>query len=128
MRALTLVYPSNTHLAMVYVEMRYKPVRALTPLRSHLTCGTGILVEMRYKPVRALTLIPFLTEYWISQMVEMRHKPVRALRLVISYSYQKMKYTKMKIGNNEKHRQWLTIIMAKNLLKSIFMVEKCKIR
>ena len=29
---------------------------------------------------------------------------------------------------NEKHRQWLTIIMAKNLLKSIFMVEKCKIR
>ena len=103
MRALTLVYPSNTHLAMVYVEMRYKPVRALT-------------------------LIPFLTEYWISQMVEMRHKPVRALRLVISYSYQKMKYTKMKIGNNEKHRQWLTIIMAKNLLKSIFMVEKCKIR
>lgn len=29
---------------------------------------------------------------------------------------------------DEKHRQWLTIIMAKNLLKSIFMVEKCKIR
>ena len=29
---------------------------------------------------------------------------------------------------NEKHRQWLTIIMAKNLLKSISMVEKCKIR
>lgn len=29
---------------------------------------------------------------------------------------------------NEKHRQWLTIIMAKNLLKSIFMVEKYKIR
>lgn len=29
---------------------------------------------------------------------------------------------------NGKHRQWLTIIMAKNLLKSIFMVEKCKIR
>lgn len=29
---------------------------------------------------------------------------------------------------NEKHRQWLTIIMAKNLLKSIFVVEKCKIR
>ena len=61
-------------------------------------------------------------------VVEMRHKPVRALRLIISYSYQKMKYTKMKIGNNGKHRQWLTIIMAKNLLKSIFMVEKCKIR
>ena len=83
---------------------------------------------MRYKPERALTLVSIGAVEKFFGNVEMRYKPVRALKLIISYSYQKMKYTKMKIGNNEKHRQWLTIIMAKNLLKSIFMVEKCKIR
>lgn len=104
-------------------------MRALTPDTYSHGSASLIDVEMRYKLVRALTHdVAPTTLVSIHHLVEMRHKPERALRLIISYSYQKMKYTKMKIGNNEKHRQWLTIIMAKNLLKSIFMVEKCKIR
>ena len=43
------------HISYMSVEMRYKPVRALTPSTRRATGDTLGLVEMRYKPVRALT-------------------------------------------------------------------------
>ena len=47
-------------IAVIMVEMRYQPERALTP--THSGCyiyGIFILVEMRYQPERALTRMTY---------------------------------------------------------------------
>ena len=67
-------------IGQVFVEMRYKPERALTLALFIKAPFSAFDVEMRYKPERALTL-----NSWNKQLnlhcgfVEMRYKPERAL-------------------------------------------------
>ena len=42
---------------ILYVEMRYKPERALKHIPATVAFETSLEVEMRYKPERALKLI-----------------------------------------------------------------------